>query len=732
MPLCRYYCVINFTILKYFLMIGFWCLHLHAKAQFAFERIHTFPVANGNTLPLAWAGGLNSVQFNQMDVDGDSKPDWVLFDRTANAVKIFLQKETYIHAPEYETLFPENLSNFLLIRDLDNDGLPDLFTGSSLGIKVFKNTSKPTSKLSFKELTFYNPPSTLRSEVILSQGFSGKINIQLQFDDIPAIYDIDADGDLDIFVMAFSGSGQIEWHKNLSKELYNKPDSLEFTRITQSWGQFRECGCGVFAFENQPCPTNSRTKHAGGKALLIQDVNADGQADLIFSESACDKIYLSVNQQTTANALFISAEEFPTGRNTNGLYPVAFAADVNNDAIEDLLVSNGVFARTDAETDFSVSTIQWINNGDIQDWQLASPQQFLIHAQQIDVGDNSVPVFFDADGDGDHDILVSEMGRQVAGQNSLTAGIHWYENKGTDTTPVYQLNTDNYNNFRSLGFYNLKIQFADVTADFKPDLVFSATNAQNFTNVYYIENTANTGFHGSGVSQTNISILFNENFHVADVVSNGQPEILIGKSTGAIQVYTRTTNGNWQLLSSAFKNLGPTLNYTNPSVYVADINNNGTQDLLLGTPKGKLLFFESIQQQTELTNPETLWLLNDNTGLYESPNLGGRVWLSTRINNGEVFMIAGNTLGGLHYFKSISTSESFAIYPNPMDAGNNFTVETTTHGTLYFTDSLGRTIWQTQAQKGKQEITLPYLQGGLYVVTFATSSVKVQSRIVVR
>jgi hypothetical protein len=732
MLVCRYYCVIKFNILKRLLLIVYCFSHLQVFGQIAFSRVHTFSVTDGNTLPLAWAGGLNSIQFNAMDVDGDGKTDWVLYDRTTNAIKIFCKKESYQYAPEYESVFPESISNFLLIRDFDNDGRPDLFTGSSLGIKVFKNISTEGNTAQFQEVTFYNPPSPFRSEVILSQGFSGKINIQLQFDDIPAIHDIDGDGDLDILVMAFSGSGQIEWHKNLSNELYNKPDSLEFTRVTQSWGQFRECGCGVFAFENQPCPANTRTQHAGGKALLVQDVNADGQADLIFSESACDKVYLSLNQQTTGNALFISAEEFPLNANPNGLYPVAFALDADNDQIEDLLISNGVFARSDTETDFSMSTTQVINNGDVQDWQLATPQPFFLHAQQIDVGDNSVPVFFDADGDGDHDILVSEMGRQVIGQNSLAAGIFWYENLGTDALPAYQLKSDNFANLRILKNYNLKIQFADVTADFIPDLVFSATNTQNQTKIYFIENTAANGFLGGEVVETTIPILFNENFHVADVNPSLKAEILLGKSTGAIHLYTQTGSNTWQLFSTAFRNLGPTLNYTNPSILVADVNNNGQQDLVLGTPSGKLLFFENITEQTSLVNPETAWLLNDANGRYEAPNLGGRVWISARTSNQHVFLIAGSTSGGLQYFKSISGAESFAIYPNPMEVGKKFILETNKNGTLYFSDNLGRTVWQTQAEKGKQEITVPYLQAGVYVVTFASGSAKFKSRIIVR
>jgi hypothetical protein len=67
-----------------------------------------------------------------------------------------------------------------------------------------------------------------------------------------------------------------------------------------------------------------------------------------------------------------------------------------------------------------------------------------------------------------------------------------------------------------------------------------------------------------------------------------------------------------------------------------------------------------------------------------------------------------------------------------MEVGKKFILETNKNGTLYFSDNLGRTVWQTQAEKGKQEITVPYLQAGVYVVTFASGSAKFKSRIIVR
>lgn len=718
-------------ILKRFYFLIFALQVVFAQAQIAFERDTSFPIiVDGNPLPLAWSGGLNSVQFNQMDVNGDGKTDWVLFDRTANAVRIFLSETTYRFAPELSYLFPDNLSNFLLIRDFDADGRPDLFTGSSLGIKVFKNVSEEGEAAQFQELLFYNPPAPQKSEVILSQGFSTKINIQLQFDDVPALHDIDQDGDMDILVMAFSGNGQIEFHKNLSVEKYNKPDSLDFVRITQAWGGVRECGCGVFTFNNQPCPTNTRVKHAGGKALLVQDVNGDNQADLIFSELACETPYVLINNQQSETAQFSQADVFPNTYQANGLYPVVFSADVNQDQKQDVVISNGVFARSDAETDFSQSTTQFINNGTNSNLQLSNAEPFALQTQQFDVGDNSVPAFFDADGDGDLDVLISEMGRPI-GNNQLVAGIYLLKNIGNNISPSYVLETDNWLNFRSSNFYNLKIQFADINSDLRSDLVFSATDISNTTKIYFIENIANTGFSPGSLSTTNITLAFNENFLFYDVNVDGKVDLLIGKSTGSVELWQQSLPTSWQVISNSYKGLVPTFDYTNPGLLATDINNDGKTDLVLTNTKGQLLFFDDFINQNTLNRNEESWLLNPLTKAYENPNLGGRVWLSAYSQNEIIYLIAGNTLGGLQFFKSIESENSFSIYPNPMEAGENVVIETSQSGNLLLIDSLGRTVWQTTAIKGKQEIRLPELQPGMYIATFRSGRKKFIKRLIV-
>ncbi|MCX7638644.1 MAG: VCBS repeat-containing protein, partial [Cyclobacteriaceae bacterium] len=270
---------------------------LSSYAQFSYRTDSSVPVIVGtDTLRNAWAGGFNAGQFNTMDVNGDGINDIVLYDRMAERVMVFLKVgNQFQHAPQYEIYFPESIVNWMLLRDYNNDGKKDLFTGDVLGIKLFKNITIPGQPPAWQQVLF-NTGFGTKSTVLLTKGFSGKVNLQQNFDDMPAFRDVDGDGDLDIFCARYPTGNTIEFHKNFGIERFGTADSLDFERITQTWGNVTECNCGVFAFNGQPCnAVGGRMQHAGGKSLDVTDINNDGHPDLLFSESECSRVYLLQN-----------------------------------------------------------------------------------------------------------------------------------------------------------------------------------------------------------------------------------------------------------------------------------------------------------------------------------------------------------------------------------------------------------------------------------------------------
>lgn len=265
--------------MKVFFSILFLLIIIRANAQFTYELHQEIEVeADGQVLKLPWAGGLNSVQVNTMDLNGDSKQDLVLFDRTANKLITFINENNqFVPAPDYEALFPNEVSQWILLRDFNCDGKKDIFTSDPFGIVVFVNITKPGEKLTWRS---FNPGLPL-----LTKGFTSNINLKVNESDIPVIDDIDGDGDIDILNVRFVGIGTVEWHKNLSKERTGTCDSLQLERVTQNFGNFEECSCGNFAFGETCAELNGgRTQHAGGKAMLSLDLDNDGDHEILFQK----------------------------------------------------------------------------------------------------------------------------------------------------------------------------------------------------------------------------------------------------------------------------------------------------------------------------------------------------------------------------------------------------------------------------------------------------------------
>jgi hypothetical protein len=233
------------------------------SAQFTYTLDQTIPFQspNNQNLTLPWSGGLNATQYNSFDFNSDGKDDLVLFDRMANTVKTFSnESDHYEYRPEYESVFPP-LTNWLIMRDFNCDGKKDIFTGDPLGIRVYMNITADDEHPQWKQFFFFSGSS--KSSALLTKGFSGKINLQLQYDDLPSFVDVDGDGDLDILNFRYVGDATVEFHKNYSKERYNSCDSLDFERITQNWGPrlrcHRSCGSDAPPGTADPGPESDRS-----------------------------------------------------------------------------------------------------------------------------------------------------------------------------------------------------------------------------------------------------------------------------------------------------------------------------------------------------------------------------------------------------------------------------------------------------------------------------------------
>lgn len=723
-------------------------LPLASQAQFTYFLDQTIPVKDlqGDDLSLAWAGGLNATQYNTMDLDEDGTEDLVLFDRMANKVITFIARDNqYVPAPEFEALFPAEVSNWILLRDYNCDGKKDIFTGDILGIKVFMNVSPAGGSLAWEQFFFYTGFPGAKSTVLLTQGFSSKINLQLQFDDLPSISDVDGDGDLDILNVRFVGNGTVEFHQNFSIERYGTCDSLDFKRITQSWGNFRECNCGVFAFSGVDCSTviGGRTKHAGGKSLLALDLNGDQQQDLLFSEAECTQLYALPNQGTTFNPLINSSSAFPETSPANFvLFPAAYYEDVDFDGKKDLLVSPNIFSKEFLNTNLQRSNWFYKNTGTTTNPVFSLVERDFLQRHMIDVGDNAVPAFADYDGDGDFDMLIS-----MSTSENFASAIYLYENTGTPSSPAFKLNTADYLGFSAARLYNVKIQFADINGDSTPDLIFTGTSFDTgLTSLYFIRNKSQTllDFTGTSVQMLEFQLTYHENLYVADVNEDGLPDILAGRSEGQLEYWKNSgINGSpfFALEEENFLGFNASILRQNLTCATADLDGDGKMDLIVGDQTGKPGIISDYHSVTDHESSiERNILFNPPMGGYRDKNLGGRIWptVVNLFNANKPAIVVGNIMGGIHLLKhdegqSLPENPTVDIYPNPVAKTELLKVKTDRQGTMQIISVLGQLLSDPILLKANEiyQYTLPPLASGLYLLKFTSHKKSHTERFVV-
>jgi hypothetical protein len=732
----RYFLSYYFMYPRLLVLLFFVSLTGSVFGQFTYTIDQSIPVkANNKTLRMPWAGGFNAAQFNTMDLNSDNKQDLVIFERSANIILTFLNQgdTTYVYAPEFETQFPPEVDQFLILRDFNRDGKKDIFTHNNLGLSVFVNTTPPGGPLQWRPYDSGN--------ALLTTGFNGPINLQVNATDVSGIQDIDGDGDLDILDARFVGIGSLEYHKNMSMELTGTCDSLLMVRVTEKWGDFEECNCGQYLFVNDSiCPVFAgRTTHAAGKSILAIDVDNDGDRDLFFSEETCSNIYFMKNLGNADSAYMDGFTYYPPSAPIVNfqIFPATYYEDVNFDGIPDLIVGSNIYDRSSISDNFQQSAWLYLNQGTVTLPNFAFIKNNFLQDQMIEVGDNSAPAFVDADGDGDLDMFIGSYTSQ-----DTVSHLFYYENTGSASSPEFTYVTDDYNTISSLGFYNLKPQFADIDGNGTQDLVFTATSMQTgTTSLYFIPNKDPGHLDFSGATPVNTSFVINpdENVLLVDVNQDGLYDILLGTATGALQYWiNHGPRGvlDYTLQNPSFLGLGVTTARQNPVITTGDLNADGKTDLVLGDQLGAITIYSDFRAENPATSVQNI-IWDEASQSYISKNLGGRVW-PTVVNvfaTNRPAMLIGNFLGGMVILKNSAEAELPAnpvitIFPNPTPQNKTFTIKSDRDVTAQVFTVLGVKAsdeFQIPANQN-YEVTPQGLPAGVYIARFRANNNKTFSQ----
>lgn len=669
------------------------------EKQLSFTQLEVLS-ADGSPLVNPTAGGINSGQFSEIDLDLDGVLDLVVFDRTSNKLSTYRFVDgAYEYAPRYEYQFPNQLINWVLLRDYNCDGLPDLFTSTSLGIKVYQNTS--TDSLSW----------ALAADPVITLGTS-PLNLFVNSTDLPAIVDIDDDDDLDILVFNFATGGFVEFHENRSMDLYGTCDSLEYVRVTREWGDFQECFCGTFAFDGEVCDGSNRTLHASGKALTAEDINEDGLPDVLFGEEACGDLFALPNEGTLETALFRQSQ-VPFPELTNQLtFPAAYFIDIDHDGQKDIVLSPNDRGNELDYHDFKRSVYAYQNElGQFVDLE----DQFL-QSGMIDVGERSTPAFGDVDNDGDLDLLIGNRG-SITGI-AEPASLAYFENIGSQSSPTFQFRTSDYLNISSLELSYLKPKLIDLNRDGLTDLIFTGLTAQ--ANEMFIIPGESTGLTLANMTTHNAPLNELDQFDLNDINRDGNIDLLVGTSGGRLDLYYNVgTNLTpmYELEEQGFLGLSVNPFRTNLSILVHETNS--ATGLITYDDSGEVRMFTDIDQD-EVSEPLIIEATQSNTRL-------GRIGSLTQgsLDGGSSnTLLMGSIQGGVQAFSMPAdntvlppnTDWQVSTYPNPTDG--RITVLSSQSAIARLISLSGKLLLDgiNIPENANQHIDFSHLPQGLYVL----------------
>ena len=694
----------------------------YSFAQISVNRDTSVDVYESNTkYKSPWVGGMNSVQFNEIDLNLDGVNDLITFDRSGNKLNTFIKKNNeYIFAPKFRKNFPK-IKDWCLTADYNCDGKLDLFTYSTGGIAVYLNVSSTDLEFS------------LETSLLLSNYGSSNLNIFVSPVDIPAITDVDYDGDLDILTFSILG-GFIEYHRNLSIEQNGNCDSLIFNFEDACWGDCYE-GLNSYILNCTNCQcaplTNQNFKqpHAGSTILAI-DIDNDNDKDLILGDILYNNLNLLINGGSNQNALITSVDSiFPknylsTSQVDLPMFPAAFYIDVNNDNIKDLVVSPN--STTLSGTENKQSSWLYINSGTNTQLDLSLSTKDFLQSEMIDLGDGSYPSFFDYNLDGLMDLVVGNYGYHNTG-NDPTSSLALFENIGTNSNPSFNLVDRNWQNISSINLninlvkpaLNLYPCFGDLDGDNDKDMIIGDADGK----LHFFENDGNipANFSLSSPNFFQIDIGSFATPFIYDVNKDGLNDLIVGEQIGTINYFPNRGTINSAIFDTIIENFGNvdiedsviSTGYSSPKI----IDINSERYLVSGSFSGNLYAFE-INSIDSSFAPIDIGLNNLWDGSITAVDF-------TDLNNDfKLDVIVGNKSGGLTYYNSDSLltntnnllNNELILYPNPTK--NNITIVSNLSGNVELYNTHGKLILKKTKSSDKLKISLKNISNGIYYLKF--------------
>lgn len=613
------------------------------------------------------------------DIDGDQIPD-ILVASSSDVFWFRNDGATSFGSPRIITENEQRIKS-LIAEDLDNDGDQDVAFASEEGIIAWHENTGQGDFLTRRSITQqvnlgqaalqYADLNNDGNKDIISVtsgdeklalyagdgngNYSNQQIISTMLSRPTTIYpaDLDGDGDLDI---ASSSSTQLVWLRNNGSGGFSAP---------------------IILFE---------TPNTGGgkKIVVVEDLDDDGDGDIVFSDSSENDITIHKNEgdEIFSTPLYVTFGVASTS--------AINSADLDNDGDLDLL-----------STAFNSPGLAWYENDGQGNFKLL---------QVIDqtAGGTSVNVA-DFDGDGNQDVVATFR------NDLIESKVMWYRNTGdgqfespiaigTQDAPAYSVHPVDFDNDgdldiifgngnRGIGLYQndgsgnfsefvmplypttFAIALADLNSDDKIDILYAGSD------VGWFENLGSGNFMNHLLSTQGGGLIY-----ATDINGDQLPDVLHND-------FWLENLGDGQF---AFPN---SINNSLSSTHPADLDNDGDEDLI-GVSDNNIV---SLSNDGSGNFAAPLALTSDGieSGAFHAADLDGdgtRDIIGARINirfAEEIIWIENNSVTNIQRH---NTHSSFLnAYPLPASEHLYIELQQPTSSIsveLYLTDLQGRVIWR--------------------------------------